>query len=336
MDQQYFYQPTVTKNAAYYRERARNALKGSYWYAFLAAMLASLLGGVSTGNFSFNFNFGTNTEVGEEQANAFAVQIKDILVAVRSGDLSYIFDSYPWLAVFGVVFGVAVIFGIAFSLFVSAPVAVGYQRYNLNLMDGAGQTDIGVLFRYFKVGYGKTIGLRVLYGLISFACSIPMLLGALPLTYVSVKLGLHITLDQNPSDLVSVMGGEYSYPILFLLACLVFLVGCAVTIVLSFVVQYRYAMSFLILAEYPEISAIDALRNSANLMRGNKWRLFCLQISFIGWVLLATMCTCGIGVMFLTPYMSAATAAFYDDIANRAAARETEFPSLDPNDYIAD
>lgn len=336
MDQQYFYQPTVTKNAAYYRERARNALKGSYWYAFLAAMLASLLGGVSTGSFSFNFNFGTNTEVGEEQANAFAVQIKDILVAVRSGDLSYIFDNYPWLAVFGVVFGVAVIFGIAFSLFVSAPVAVGYQRYNLNLMDGAGQTDIGVLFRYFKVGYGKTIGLRVLYGLISFACSIPMLLGVLPLTYVSVKLGLHITLDQNPSDLVSVMGGEYSYPILFLLACLVFLVGCAVTIVLSFVVQYRYAMSFLILAEYPEISIIDALRNSASLMRGNKWRLFCLQISFIGWVLLAGCCTCGIGVMFLTPYMSAANAAFYDDIANRAAARETEFPSLDPNDYIAD
>lgn len=336
MDQQYFYQPTVTKNAAYYRERARNALKGFYWYAFLAAMLASLLGGISSGSFSFNFNFGTNTEVGEEQANAFAVQIKDILVAVRSGDLSYIFDSYPWLAVFGVVFGVAVIFGIAFSLFVSAPVAVGYQRYNLNLMDGAGQTDIGVLFRYFKVGYGKTIGLRVLYGLISFACSIPMLLGALPLTYVSVKLGLHITLDQNPSEFVSLMGMELSYPILFLLACLVFLVGCAVTIVLSFVVQYRYAMSFLILAEYPEISAIDALRNSASLMRGNKWRLFCLQISFIGWVLLAGCCTCGIGVMFLTPYMSAANAAFYDDIANRAAARETEFPSLDPNDYIAD
>ena len=95
-------------------------------------------------------------------------------------------------------------------------------------------------------------------------------------------------------------------------------------------------MSFLILAEYPEISAIDALRNSASLMRGNKWRLFCLQISFIGWVLLAGCCTCGIGVMFLTPYMSAANAAFYDDIANRAAARETEFPSLDPNDYIAD
>ena len=166
-----------------------------------------------------------------------------------------------------------------------------------------------------------------------------VLRGNLPIAVevqVAVKLGLHIKLDQNPSDLVSVMGGEYSYPILFLLACLVFLAGCAATIILSFVVQYRYAMSFLILAEYPEISVIDALRNSASLMRGNKGRLFCLQISFIGWVLLAGCCTCGIGVMFLTPYMSAANAAFYDDIANRAAARETEFPSLDPNDYTVD
>ena len=336
MDQQYFYQPTVTKNAAYYRERARNALKGSYWYAFLAAFLASLLGGVSSGSFSFNFNFGTNTEGGEEQANAFAVQIKDILAAVRSGDFSYIFDSYPWLAVFGVVFGVAVIFGIAFSLFVSAPVAVGYQRYNLNLMDGAGQTDIGVLFRYFKVSYGKTIGLRVLYGLISFACSIPMLVGGLFFTYVVLKLGLHITLDGNSTQMISVLGADLSYVIAALLAVLVLLLTATVTIVLSFVVQYRYAMSFLILAEYPEISVIDALRNSASLMRGNKWRLFCLQISFIGWMLLAGCCTCGIGVMFLTPYMSAANAAFYDDIANRAAARETEFPSLDPNDYTVD
>ena len=48
------------------------------------------------------------------------------------------------------------------------------------------------------------------------------------------------------------------------------------------------------------------------------------------------MCTFGIGVIFLTPYINAAVAAFYDDIANRAAAREVEFPSLDPNDYIVD
>ena len=47
----------------------------------------------------------------------------------------------------------------------------------------------------------------------------------------------------------------------------------------------------------------------------------------------AVICTCGIGMIFLTPYMQASFAAFYDDITNRAAARETEFPSLNPDDY---
>ena len=49
------------------------------------------------------------------------------------------------------------------------------------------------------------------------------------------------------------------------------------------------------------------------------------------------MLTCGIGavagVIILNPYMYAASAAFYDDAANREAARQAEFPSLDPEDY---
>ena len=107
MDQQYFYQPTVIKNAAYYRERARNALKGWYWYALLASFIASIFGGVSAG--AFNFNFNTSTEMSKEQTNAFMVQIKDILSAIRGGDFSNVFEVYPWLAVLGVVFAVAVV-----------------------------------------------------------------------------------------------------------------------------------------------------------------------------------------------------------------------------------
>lgn len=333
MDQSYFYQPTVVKNAAYYRERARNALKGWYWYALLASFIASIFGGVSTGS---SFNISSNTEMSQEQANSFAGKIKDILAAVRAGDAAYILESYPWLAVLGVVFAVAVVLGIAFSLFVSAPVAVGYQRYNLNLMDGAGQTDMSVLFRYFKVSYLKTVALRVVYSLISFACSIPMLLGSVFFAYVILKLSLYVTLDGAPSQTLSILGTELSFAAVALLAIFVFLLGTTVTVVLSFVVQYRYAFCFTVLAEYPELGVIDALRNSASLMRGRKWKLFCLQISFIGWILLAVLFTFGIGMFFLTPYMSAANAAFYDDIANRAAAREAEFPSLDPNDYIVD
>ena len=120
------------------------------------------------------------------------------------------------------------------------------------------------------------------------------------------------------------------------LVSLVFFVVAIATSILQIWLQYRYAFCFMILAEYPELSVRDAFRNSATLMRGNKWRFFCLQLSFLGWILLATFCTCGIGAIFLTPYREAANAAFYDEITNRTAAKETEFPSLNPDDYSPD
>jgi hypothetical protein len=36
------------------------------------------------------------------------------------------------------------------------------------------------------------------------------------------------------------------------------------------------------------------------------------------------------------PYIHAVDATYYDEIANRSAAREAEFPSLDPDDYVAE
>lgn len=73
---------------------------------------------------------------------------------------------------------------------------------------------------------------------------------------------------------------------------------------------YSYAVANYVLAEDPELTASEALAISKDLMYGNRWRLFCLQISFIGWSLLAAL-TMGIGNLWLHPYRQAAYAAFY-------------------------
>ena len=49
-------------------------------------------------------------------------------------------------------------------------------------------------------------------------------------------------------------------------------------------------------------------------MEGNRWRLFCLEISFIGWAILSAL-TLGIGNLWLRPYTESATAAFYREIS---------------------
>ena len=68
-----------------------------------------------------------------------------------------------------------------------------------------------------------------------------------------------------------------------------------------------------ILVDRPELSVRDAIRLSGRMMSGRKLDLFCLHLSFIGWMLLCIL-TLGIGILFLSPYMMTAQAAFYQDV----------------------
>lgn len=86
-------------------------------------------------------------------------------------------------------------------------------------------------------------------------------------------------------------------------------------IVPGIVVSYSYAMTGYILAEHPELTAQEAMERSKQMMYGNRFRLFCLEISFIGWSLLCLL-TFGIGNLWLTPYVQTATAAFYREISD--------------------
>lgn len=85
-------------------------------------------------------------------------------------------------------------------------------------------------------------------------------------------------------------------------------------IVPGIIATFAYQMTFYILAEHPDMDPIDAIKASRKMMKGHKWQLFCLQLSFIGWAILSAF-TMGIGGLFLTPYSEAATAAFYKEIS---------------------
>ena len=95
-------------------------------------------------------------------------------------------------------------------------------------------------------------------------------------------------------------------------------------IVPGIIASYSYAMTGYILAENPDLSPKEAMRKSREIMEGNRWRLFCLQFSFIGWSLLAAL-TLGIGNLWLNPYMNASYAAFYREISYTA-------PTFDPQE----
>lgn len=77
-----------------------------------------------------------------------------------------------------------------------------------------------------------------------------------------------------------------------------------------------YSMTTFILAENPGMSANEAITRSRHLMDGNKWRLFCLNFSFLGWTLLS-MIPLLLGLFFS---LSAAGLAVYEETAVAIAA----------------
>ena len=94
-------------------------------------------------------------------------------------------------------------------------------------------------------------------------------------------------------------------------------------IIPGIVAGFSYAMTDYILAEDPELTVDEAISQSKSIMMGNKWRFFCLQFSFIGWDILATLAF-GVGHLWLTPYKQAAYAAFYREVSGTEFYPEEE------------
>lgn len=77
--------------------------------------------------------------------------------------------------------------------------------------------------------------------------------------------------------------------------------------------SYSYAMTQYILLDNPEMGINEAITESRRMMKGYKWKLFCLNFSFILWHLLAVF-TCGLLYLYITPLMQASKTQFYEEL----------------------
>lgn len=83
--------------------------------------------------------------------------------------------------------------------------------------------------------------------------------------------------------------------------------------------HYEYFFVPYILSENPGMDTKRAFELSREMSNGNKWNMFVLDLSFIGWYLLGALC-CGIGALFVEPYYQATMAELYT--ASRAYAMQ--------------
>ena len=83
------------------------------------------------------------------------------------------------------------------------------------------------------------------------------------------------------------------------------------TIVGGVIKTYEYRMIPYILAENPTIDRKEAFALSKQMMMGNKWKTFILDLSFFGWNLLSVLTLGLLSVFYVNPYNSATIAELY-------------------------
>ena len=80
--------------------------------------------------------------------------------------------------------------------------------------------------------------------------------------------------------------------------------------------SFSYRMVPYILVDQPELTATQAITRSRQMMKGNKWRAFVLDLSFILWYILSGLTFGLLGLFFVHPYYEATNAELYQALKN--------------------
>ena len=86
------------------------------------------------------------------------------------------------------------------------------------------------------------------------------------------------------------------------------------TIIGGFIKTYEYKMIPYILAENPKVNRKEAFKLSKEMMRGNKWKTFVLDLSFILWNILSVITFGLLNILYVNPYKSMTFAELYKEL----------------------
>ena len=183
-----------------------------------------------------------------------------------------------------------------------------------------------------KGNWGVAILSIIIVGIISGICGVIPAVGSLITLVITgpLMLGLVVLFSKlikgEKAEIVDLFDGFKNFVnsfLLYILNSVFTLLWSLLFVIPGIVMSYAYSMSYYILKDNPELSANEARKQSIEMMRGNKWRLFCLDFSFIGWSLLSIL-TFGILMLWVTPVMQASHAAFYESLKPAPAVVEEE------------
>ena len=180
------------------------------------------------------------------------------------------------------------IFSILIGMFLMPPLALGLIRVYVEISYG-NRPEISLLFSGFQQ-YTQTFLVSLLLSAVSLPFS---LLSSIP---AAVIFGIY---------LVNVSAALNALPLY--IVWLIFLSIIFYCIVLGF------SMVYYIMVEQPELSAVDVMKASWYMMKGNRWDYFVFTLSFLPWILLCIV-TLGFAYIYVAPYLNVASVNYYHNI----------------------
>ena len=169
------------------------------------------------------------------------------------------------------------------------PYIVIYWGYNIIYLNNLRGESVSVehIFNGFR-DFRRICGTRLLEAIY---VALWILLFAIPISILSVMTLTQVITNEAVFKLV--------VNLIVILCCIP-----------GIIKAYSYSLTQYILKDYPQLSYNAAIEKSMQIMKGRKLRLFKLHVSFFGWFMLS-MCTLGIGLLWLIPYISTSQAVFY-------------------------
>lgn len=176
--------------------------------------------------------------------------------------------------------------------------------------------------------FGGEDGVSLLSGLYTFLVTAPFTVG-----YSIFCLGLFRRKECEVAQVFYGFEKFFKAIGLYIVMCIFICLWALLLIVPGVIAAYRYSQAFLIMADHPEYGIMQCLAESKRIMTGNKMKFFCMELSFIGWAILASIPTGILAAVFgfespaftslgsligsiayfwLMPYMCVAGVAFYE------------------------
>ena len=188
------------------------------------------------------------------------------------------------------------------------------------------QLDGGI----FQNAWMTAVGVCLLIGLIEAAAgSILPAIGALiivgPMEYGMAYLFLKQARDGQKMQLGDMFRGfqdDFGGTFLIGLMTWLFTFLWSLLLVIPGIVKcYSYSMAYYVKLDHSEYGWKACIDESRRLMNGHKFEKFVLDLSFIGWIIVGSLCL-GVGTLWVTPYMAATDAHFYEYVRTCPAVED--------------